>query len=355
MNVNKISRRCALKMMATTAFAPPFLLSGCKQRQSTTSSSKSLIHMQQPWVNDAEFIGYFVAAARKYYVNEDIIVVNQVGGPDIVPEIRLNKHLAEIALTTPDNTLSLVTKQNIPLRIVGAQYHKSPMGIVTLVKSRISKPQDLVGKKIAVPSVNTLTFEAFLKINNIDPASVQIESYNYDPTPLVDGSVDATLDFVTNVEYTVDFLIEERVKSGKITKDSVANGGIKATSFLLADFGFEIMMDTVVVTDDYLRDNRDAIKKWLKASRMGWNDTFKNIDDCTKQYMTPFLSETKRTIEQEIAFNRKQQPLIENEKGIFFMSADSIRKTVTALNLIGIEAKSEMFDNSLVQEISQIL
>lgn len=351
MEPRDISRRDYIKLLGVAALAPATILSGCSRGRKPNLTALTAIRMQQPWVNDAEFIGYFAAKTEGFYTQHGLDVVNQTGGPEIVPEVRLTKHLADIALTTPDNTLSLVTKQSVPLRIVGTQYQKSPMGIVTLVKSGIKSPKDLIGKKVAVPPVNTLTFEAFLKINNISPAEVSIESYNYDPMPLVKGTVDATLDFVTNVEYTVDNLIQKRVAQGELPSESVTSGGMKATSFLLADYGFEIMMDTVCVTDEFLRDNRAVVKRWLQASRMGWQYNFKDVSASTIKHMTPFLAETNRSLEQELAFNKRQQSLIESPSGVFFMSQDSIRKTVTALNLIGIQATAEMFDNSIVEEL----
>jgi hypothetical protein len=56
--------------------------------------------------------------------------------------------------------------------------------------------------------------------------------YAYDPTPLIQGEIDASLDFTTNVPYTI------------------SQQGVEATSFLLYDFGFTIYNDTVVVTEE---------------------------------------------------------------------------------------------------------
>jgi hypothetical protein len=72
--------------------------------------------------------------------------------------------------------------------------------------------------------------------------------YAYDPTPLIQGEIDASLDFTTNVPYTIE------------------QAGGKATSFLLYDHGFTIYNDTVVVTEDVLAEKRDLLVKWLRAS-----------------------------------------------------------------------------------------
>ena len=114
----------------------------------------------------------------------------------------------------------------------------------------------MVGKTIAVPPVNTISVEAMLAINGIDKGSVNIVPYAYDPTPLIKGEIDGSLDFTTNVPFTIKTMGEE------------------AVSFLLYDHGFTIFNDTVVVTEETLKTKRKELVAWLKASRKGWEENF---------------------------------------------------------------------------------
>jgi len=173
------------------------------------SKSKTAISLQSPWVNDAEFIGYFVAQELKYYEEQKLNFTYLPGGPDIVADTRVLAKAADIALTTPDFTIKAIVSQKAPFKIIGTQYQKSPLGIVSLKKNGIREPKDLVGKTVAVPPANVVTYEAFLTINGIDKEKVRRVPYQYDPTPLLLGEVDATLDFVTNVPYTIQLKGEE--------------------------------------------------------------------------------------------------------------------------------------------------
>lgn len=320
---------------------------GCSKRPVT-----SQFRFQQPWINDAEFLGYFVATARGYYKTEGLDISNVVGGPDIVPEVVVNRGDAQIALTSPDNTLSLVIKQQLPLRIIGAQYHSSPMGVLSLSKTGIRTPADLRGKKVAVPQVNTLMFEAFLRANGIEPKEVNQIVYNYDPSVVVDGAADATLDFVTNVKYTIEMLVKQRLAEAKAVLGTTNVAELSVNSFYLADNGYPLMMDTVVVTERQLRDNRDQVKAWLRASRKGWSDVFADVEGTTKQYMQPFLEKSGRKIDHEVSFSQQQKALIQNPKGIYYMTPESINRTIISLKAAGINATSSMFDNSVVAELT---
>ena len=65
-----------------------------------------------------------------------------------------------------------------------------------LLSKPLKTPADLIGKTIAVPPVNRLTVEAMLKLNGIDKSKVKIVPYAYDPTPLIKGEIDGSLDFI---------------------------------------------------------------------------------------------------------------------------------------------------------------
>jgi ABC-type nitrate/sulfonate/bicarbonate transport system substrate-binding protein len=68
--------------------------------------------------------------------------------------------------------------------------------------------------------------------------------------------VDATVDFVTNVPFSIDQL------------------GAKASSFTFYDAGFKIPTDTVVVTKDFLKTHRAKLKAWMQATVKGWTENF---------------------------------------------------------------------------------
>jgi ABC-type nitrate/sulfonate/bicarbonate transport system substrate-binding protein len=289
--------------------------------------------MQTPWVNDAEFIGYFVAINQQFYSKEDLDLHYLPGGPDVIAEGTLLSKRADLALTPVETTINLIVRDGAPFRIIGTQYQKSPLGIVSLKKSHILVPRDLIGKTLAVPTANVLTVEAFLKVNGIAKSEVKIVPYQYDPTPLIRGMVDATVDFVTNVPY------------------AIRQAGAEPASFLIYDYGFSVFNDTIVVTLDTLKQKRNQVVSWLRASRAGWVENFKDPSHYPPVFEESFFKGTGRTVANEIYFNIAQKPLIEAPSGIFSMSENGIATCIDSLNKIGIKATREMFDTTLLSEI----
>ncbi|KAB2867620.1 MAG: ABC transporter substrate-binding protein [Bauldia sp.] len=322
-----LDRRRFLQM--TAAFGAAGVMPGMIGR----AAADTPFAFQASWINDAEFAGYFAAVDQGYYEAEGLDLTYLSGGPDVIPESAIISGKADLTLTTPDTTIKAIVEQGAPFRIVGAQYQKNPIGVVSLAGNPINNPKELVGKTLAVPPVNVISVEAMLKLNDIDPARVNIVPYAYDPTPLIKGEIDASLDFTTNVPYTIE------------------QAGEKAVSFLLYDFGFTIYNDTVVVTEETLKAKRKEIVAWLRASRKGWDDNLADPSVWPPKFADSWFKGTGRSIANEVWFNTAQKPLIENPKGVFFMDDDGIDKNIAALGAIGIKATKEMFDTSLLAEV----
>jgi ABC-type nitrate/sulfonate/bicarbonate transport system substrate-binding protein len=254
--------------------------------------------MQAAWVNDAEFAGYFLAMDQGYYADEGLDLTYLSGGPDVIPESTIIAGRADLALTTPDTTIKAIVDQGAPFKIIGAQYQKNPIGIVSLVGSGINSP-----------------------------------TYAYDPTPLIKGEIDASLDFTTNVPYTI------------------SQQGAEATSFLLYDFGYTTYNDTVVVTDEILNTKRAELVAWLRASRKGWVENNADTTVWPPKWADTHFAGTGRTIDNEVFFNGAQKPLMENPAGVFAMTEEGIEANLGALAEVGIVGSRDMFDTTLLEEI----
>jgi ABC-type nitrate/sulfonate/bicarbonate transport system substrate-binding protein len=320
-----LSRRHALLAGAATGLAAV--------SPSARAQGLRALTLQAAWINDAEFMGYYVAMEKGWYQAEGLDLKYLPGGPDVIPEASVLSKKADVALSTVETVINAIATQRAPLVIIGAQYQKNPIGIVSLASKPIRTPADMIGKTIAVPPVNRLTVEAMLKLNGIDKSRVRIVPYAYDPTPLLKGEIDASLDFTTNVPYTIK------------------SKGQDAVSFLLADFKLPLFNDVVVVTRDTLARRRADLVGFLRASRKGWDENFKDPAAYPPKYMETWFKGTGRSLDNEIYFNRAQAALMQHPKGVFALTPEAIQGCIDALNEVGIKAAQEHFDTSLLAEI----
>jgi ABC-type nitrate/sulfonate/bicarbonate transport system substrate-binding protein len=301
-------------------------------RQAAAAPTNAL-SMQAAWVNDAEFMGYFVGLETGLYKANDVDLTYLSGGPDVIPESALLAGKAAIALTTPGTTIRAIASQGAKFKIIGAQFQKNPIGVVSLASNPIKTVKALEGKILAVPPVNMAGVLGMLKVNGIAKSSLRIVPYQFDPTPLIKGEIDASVDFVTDVPYTIGL------------------AGKQAVSFLLYDYGVTEFGDTVTVTEEFLAAHRPLLVRWLKASRAAWALNFKDPAKYPTEFKDSWLKGTGRATANDIYTNNADKPLMESPNGIFAMSEAGIAANVGYLKSIGIAADRAMFDTTLLGEI----
>lgn len=323
-----INRRYFCRALAAASVSPLVLA-----RRAHAAAPTKAISMQAAWVNDAEFIGYFVGLQNGYYKAQGVDLHYLSGGPDVIPESALLAGKAPLALTTPDTTAKAIAVQGAKFKIIGAQFQKTPIGVVSLASKPVPNVKALEGKVLAVPPVNMTQVAGMLRLNGIAKSAVRIVPYQFDPTPLIKGEIDATVDFVTDVPYTIGL------------------AGKKATSFLLYDYGVTVYNDTVVVTEEFLAANRALLVCWLRASRQGWVENFKDPAKYPKDFKTSWFNGTGRATDNDIYTNTANRPLIESPHGIFAMTEEGIAANIRYLKSIGIMAERSMFDTTLLEGI----
>ena len=114
---------------------PPSTLGGL----AIGAGAASAFTMQAAWINDAEFMGYFIAIDKGWYAEEGLELTYLSGGPDVIPESSLLSNKADLALTTPDTTAKAVVDQGADFRIIGTQYQKNPIGVVSLASNPVQR------------------------------------------------------------------------------------------------------------------------------------------------------------------------------------------------------------------------
>jgi len=304
----------------------------------SSSSSPALapVSVQLSWVFDAEFSGYYIADTLGYFAKNGLRVSMTPGGPNVTVEQVVISGRATAGLDSVD-FITAAKNQGADLVIIGAQFQRNPLGVLSLKKSNISSPKDLVGKNLGVPSGEYAQIKAFLQLNKINPADVKFVSYGTDPTPVANGSVDAAIAFTT----TDPFLLQEK--------------GYETATFTLADYGYNVYNDCIFVTRDTLNAKRAELVSLLKAVILGWQYDIAHpgyvVKLITGQYGKALgLSDNSQKFQ-----NDAQIPLMQSAAtktaGLFAMSADDIAVNMETLVKAGIKPDKSIFDTSLLEEV----
>jgi ABC-type nitrate/sulfonate/bicarbonate transport system substrate-binding protein len=312
----------------------PGLAAGMMGFPAPSRAEGDVLNFQADWLNDPEFLGYMIAIDNGYYKAEGLTVNYSSGGPSLIPEGTLLSGKSDIALTNSLTTAQAIFEKGAPFVVIGTQYQKSPLGVISLADANINSMKDLAGKTIACPTISESVLVATLKLANMTRKDVHVVPYAFDPSPLINGQVNAIVDFCTQLP----FLVEQ--KSGK-----------KVSSFLFYDAALPMYMDLVVVKKDTLKAKRSQLVKFMRASRKGWDENFADVKKYPTLYNDTWFKGLGSTLEALLYFNETQQALMANPKGYLAMSDDGIKRNIDALGTLGIKANASMFDTSVLAAV----
>jgi ABC-type nitrate/sulfonate/bicarbonate transport system substrate-binding protein len=257
--------------------------------------------VQASWINDAEFIGYFVAMARGHYADAGIVVDHRPGYSGLVPEAALLDGTASIALSSPESVAATIARTGAELAIIGAQFQKSPLALVSSARAPLRAIGDLADNVIAVPEANRALLEWLLANAGLDRSVTTLVDYDHDASRLMGGEVDGFIDFP--IDCTFRFLQE----------------GYAAHVVLMHDLGATLFNNVVVVTQAFGEANHDLLQRWLKASQLGWLENAADLTRFPAELRESHLT-SERSIAAEIHANREFVKLMGPPEQYFTMS-----------------------------------
>ncbi len=218
--------------------------------------------LQLNWFQLADHSPIYLAMQKGYYKEENIelTVLRGSGSADSAKKIELKQ--ADVGISDAPTVLTAISK-GANLKMVAVVYDKAGNNAFFRKSANISKPQDLVGKKIAVPPADShrVLWPAFARINGIDPDKVTMVNVKPEGKQaiVVAGEVDASFDLYTS------FAIWEK-----------ALGKGQVGHLLWADYGLPIYGHTYFVNNETIQKNPKLIERFLRATHKGWRDAQAN-------------------------------------------------------------------------------
>jgi ABC-type nitrate/sulfonate/bicarbonate transport system substrate-binding protein len=299
----------------------------------TAANAPERLVVQASWINDAEFIGHFIAAEEGYYAAAGLDVVHVPGHAGLVPEQTLITGEASIALAAPESVAATVAATGISLKIIGAQFQRSPLGIISLASRPITGPVDIRGRTLAVPEMNLNLVRSVRQLHEVEIADVRIVAHHHDLEVLLTGDVDGIVDFVADAQFKLQTL------------------GASPFATLLHDHGATLFNNVVVVREDFLDRYRQPLRNWLRATRTGWELNASDPDRYPALLQDSWLKGNGRSLENESFANRIYAELVASPSGIFAMDRASIDANISFIRSLGISVDAGLFDASLIDEL----
>lgn len=213
---------------------------------------KETVALQLKWFHQFQFAGYFAAIEKGFYAEEGLDVVLRERNPE-------SDHIEDVIdgeaqYGVADAGLLLSRLQGKPVVLLSQIFQHSPLVFLTLQKSGIRTPFDLIGKSVMIdresakyPSLNALIMKTLGGWNEVPRIP---ETYRNED--LVDGKTDAMVGYITDQP----FWFKEK--------------GIGVNVIDPRDYGIDFYGDNLFTAEKEIREHPQRVKKMIRATIKGW-------------------------------------------------------------------------------------
>jgi len=270
------------KGIAAATLVAALVLVGSAFAASASTHSQKLtnVTLQLKWVTQAQFAGYYAAAAQGYYKQAGLNVKIKVGGPNITPEQVVLGGQADFGLDWLPN-LFATNEHGGNLVSIAQVFARSGMTELTWKSSGITSIAKMRGKKVGVWCCgNQPELFAALQKNGIDPnkpSDVTIVNQPFDMNLFLQHQVDAAAAMTYNELAQV--LETKNPATGKL----YTLNDLNVFKMASPQVGTGMLEDNVFTTSKWLKDpaHQATAVKFLGASLAGWIYCRDHVASCT--------------------------------------------------------------------------
>ena len=239
----------------------------------TASQAADDVTLQLKWVTQAQFAGYYVAAAKGYYEEEGLNVTILPGGPDVAPTQVIAGGGADVVIDWMPSALA-AREKGLALVNIAQPFKSSGMMLTCLKESGVATSADFKGKTLGVwfggneyPFLNWMN-KLGLKTDG-SPGGVTVLKQGFNVDPLLQKQA-ACISTMTYNEYW------QVIDAGVKPEDLV--------TFKYEDEGVATLEDGLYVMEDKLADSafEDKMVRFVRASMQGWKYAEANTDEAAQ-------------------------------------------------------------------------
>ena len=204
------------------------------------------------WKAEAEYGGYYQAAANGTYARYGLEVTIQQGGPQVNHTQLLLAGRLDFNICSKSFLALNFVKENIPFRAVAAMFQKDPSVLIAHPGQGNDSFPSLKGKPILISADTRIGWWNFLKVK-FSYSDSQIRPYTFNLAPFLADKKAIQQGFLGSEPFSI--------------KEAA---GFEPVVMLVADAGFSGYASLIAVSDKNIKDRADLVKRFVDASLEGW-------------------------------------------------------------------------------------
>jgi NitT/TauT family transport system substrate-binding protein len=270
--------------------------------------------------------GFFLAKEKGYYkdVGIDMTIVEGKGSSTTAQITAAGQN--DVGFINGGIAINFINK-GAPLQIIAAPIQGNFMSVGFLAKENIKKPQDLIGKTIAVcPGCAQIPMlKAMLAKADISESKVKI--INVDQSAHVSMLEEGKIDAAAGDPNSISIEMEHR--------------GDKVGNMFFQDWGIQLVNFVLAARTDKLQANPDLYKRFVAASLKGWHEVLVDPGAAITalQHQYPEIKLDRKTLMEQLEVGIAPFICVKDSPGVGKASAQLWATTYDVMkNYMGLKA-----------------
>ena len=319
--------RLAVLGLAVTAAAPA--IGVAQEREVKFTLDFIALGRHAPW---------YVAAGKDYFKQEklNVTIIPSKGTADAIRA--LESGTSEFAFI---DIPSLVAGGGgaSSVRIVAVNYQKPPYCVFSLNPgANVTTPKDMVGLEFGsstasfVPRIHM----AFMKMHGLDPSTLRVVN--------IDGSARVPMLAARKVQ-AIDLFVMSEPGIRRAVKDA------EPKCMLLGDHGLDIYSNSIGVREDFLKQNPEVVRGFVRAALRGWKDALANPEEAARIQVQTLKALDPQIVVEEVKIVRRLAVVPDVEKnGLGAMNRDKMKRTVDFINAnVEVQGTKRTVDDIMIE------
>lgn len=218
------------------------------------------LRVQLQWSDQAQFAGFYVAKARRFFENEGLDVTLIPGGPDINPIEEIQQGRADVAVAWLHNAWQR-SSEGTSVTNIGQIFSNNALTVICRISSGVYTARDVEGKQIGVWGIgDEVIVRELIRAIELDQQKIELVKQAPQAVDLISGKLPCATAMLYN-EYW-----------------ALLQAGIDPTDLIIIDpgnKGVPHVEDGLYVRTDRLESSQfqETLVKFMRALRRGWDIT----------------------------------------------------------------------------------
>ena len=206
------------------------------------------------WFAQAEHGGFYQAKAAGIYERYGLDVTIKMGGPQVNGLQVLLAAETDVVMSSGVRALNAVA-QGLPLVTIATSFQKDPS--VIIAHSHVTSLEQLKGRPIMIATTIRVTTWPWLKAK-YGYTDEMAKPYTFNVAPFLADRAMAQQGFVSSEPFAIE------------------QAGVKPKVFLLADYGYPDYAQTLLTTNEAVKNKPDVLRRFVQATMEGWKSYLEN-------------------------------------------------------------------------------